>query len=774
MSKIETSRTQDTGTANARPAFKSGSLALALSAALTTTSALGMVQAANAQTPNAQTTDSTQMDRLLIEDTQLAADDNPYSEPGVAYKAKTVSDTRRVRPIADTPATITVITKEIIQDSGITELKDILAAQPGITLGTGEGGNSFGDRYIIRGYEARSDVYTDGMREPGLITRETFALEQIEVTKGPSSTFAGRGSTGGAVNMVSKKANLDQDFSKVQVAVGTDQYIRATVETNQVVSDKLAVRLNGMYRDSDVPNRAPAGKQHWGVLAGATLEATDNLSFNADFYHFQSDDMTDPGRRFSDLDGDGIRTVDANHPFIGKVGLHFQKTQADIGTLKTSYDFQNGFRLENKTRIGSTTNDYSIPEFSTRSSTGYSTKAGWQENDYIGNQLNLILDKNIGNMEHSFTIGVEYANEKTLAGGYSIETTNAGDIAKNEHGTVDVNLVDNYDWVGTVARADGTVDYELETISFYAMDTVTLSPSLELSAGVRYDDYSFVTNFAQRNGRGGVIIPASTIAFEDGLWNGQVGLVYSPWEHGNVYASFSTSSNINGGESDSLSNCGYGGICTDANGEYSQGGPEKSQNIEIGTKWNLLEEKLLFTAAAFQITKKDVIEGSGRDYSPVGNLNTGSNRVKGIEFGLHGNITDQLSASLGVAFMDSETLESYNADNIGLPKANFADTSGTVQLSYQLTPEFSFGGTVTHSSGLYGGQPDSAAIIAFELPGYTSADMFAKYVFNDSFSARLNVNNITDKEYYTAAYRGGHFVYLGDARNAKLTLAAKF
>ncbi|PHR61076.1 MAG: TonB-dependent siderophore receptor [Robiginitomaculum sp.] len=758
MSKTELLKGQKGIVPKAHPVLKAGTFAFALSAAMMTTA-----YAQENATPDAT------LDRLLIEDTELAPDDNPYSEPGVAYKAKTVSDIRRVRPIADTPATITVITKEVIEDSGITELKDILAAQPGITLGTGEGGNSFGDRYIIRGYEARSDVYTDGMREPGLITRETFALEQIEITKGPSSTFAGRGSTGGAVNMVTKKASLDQDFSKAQIAVGTDQYFRGTLETNKVINDKVAIRLNAMYRDSDIPNRAPAGKEHWGAMASAVIEATDNLVFNADFYHFETDDMTDPGRRFNNGE------VDATHPFIGKVGLHFQKTQADIGTLKIGYDFQNGLRVENKTRIGATSNDYSLPEYSPAGidrrtglpkDASYSTKAGWQENDYIGNQLSFIWDTNFANLDHTFIFGAEYSNEKTLSGGYSITTVDSG--------AVDVTNYNNYDWVGSVARGDMSVDYELETLALYLMDTVPLTSTIEVSAGLRYDDFSYKAEVAGR-ARPGQPVPDPTVYdFGDGLLNYQAGVKYSPWEHSNVYANISTSSNINGGEADSLGNCGYGGLCTDSNGEYAFSDPEQSTNLEIGTKWNLLNEKLLFTAAIFQTTKNDVIEGSGRDYSPEGNLNTGKNRVKGIEFGLHGNITSKLSTSLGVAFMESETLESYNEDNVGLPKANFADTSGTAQFKYQFTPKFAFGGTVTHSSGIYGGQPDAAAVTSVDLPGYTSADMFAKYTFGDLLSVRLNINNITDKEYYTATYRGGHFVYLGDARNAKLTITSKF
>ena len=95
-----------------------------------------------------------------------------------------------------------MLTKAQIEDSGYTDLREILDAQPGITLGTGENGNAFGDRYIIRGQEARSDVFVDGLRDPGMSIRESFAVEQVEISKGPNSSFAGRGTSGGAINSI--------------------------------------------------------------------------------------------------------------------------------------------------------------------------------------------------------------------------------------------------------------------------------------------------------------------------------------------------------------------------------------------------------------------------------------------------------------------------------------------------------------------------------------------------------------------------------------------
>ena len=224
------------------------SLAVGVSALMCTSLAM-----AQSQTVEGEGEDTLVLDTLELKD--RTSDTNPYAEDGAPYKAKVSGDSRHVKDLADTPQTIQVLTQTELQDSGKTDLRDQLAAVPGITLGTGENGNAFGDRYIIRGHEARSDVFVDSLHDPGMTIRESFAVEQVEITKGPSSTFAGRGSTGGAVNSITKRASTDYDFTKLQGGVGTDSYGRITVDSNQRINDEVAVRANVLLGTSDVPDR---------------------------------------------------------------------------------------------------------------------------------------------------------------------------------------------------------------------------------------------------------------------------------------------------------------------------------------------------------------------------------------------------------------------------------------------------------------------------------------------------------------------------------------
>ena len=264
------------------------------------------------------------------------------------------------------------------------------------------------------------------------------------------------------------------------------------------------------------------------------------------------------------------------------------------------------------------------------------------------------------------------------------------------------------------------------------------------------------------------------------MYNGHLGLVFDVAENGNIYASYSTATNINGGESDLGANCGYGGLCGSPE-QAVEADPELVENLELGTKWMLFDDKLMATAAVFRMTKSDVMESVGDSYSTLGTLNTGENRVQGVEFGLSGDITDKLSVQASATLMDSEVLDSFNEDNIGLALSNFADNSYTFQLRYQPNERFAFGGDYSYQSKMYGGQPDTAAGYNQEtgeygivVPSYQVVGLFANFNATEKLTLRANIGNLLDEEYWTAAYRSGSFMYLGDGRSVRATATYEF
>jgi len=718
-----------------------------------------------------------ELDTLQIED--RANDINPYTQDGAPYKARISGDSRRVEELADTPQTITVITQEEIQDSGNTDLKQILADQPGITIGTGENGNAFGDRYIIRGHEARSDVFVDGIKDPGMTTRESFAVDQIEVTKGPSATFAGRGSTGGAVNSVTKQATTEYDFTNGILTLGTDRNRRVTVDTNLLLGEDMAVRLNALWGKTDVPDRAPADRERKGLAVSLTKEMTDATKLIADIYYLKAEDKPDLGT-YIVSNGSPIKDIP-----VYLQDQDFLDSEVASGTLRLEHAFSDSVRFKNALRYGTTDNGYVATGArggENSASIALSTHQGWQEVEYFVNQANLFIDSDIGSTKHQFIVGLEYSDLSVENGVYQNTNTAATNCIVNGRGgpapgycITDANGVpiggDINNLLGrSITKGDTDADYSIKTVSLYGMDTMDVTDKFTLSGGLRLDRFNY------RNDVGTTTI--TKYSYSDTLFNGHIGALYKIDDNINVYASYGTATNINGGESDLGANCGYGGLCADASTANSLNGsdPERTQNIEIGTKWNLLNDKLMFTAAIFQITKDDVFEGvpRGSSYSDAGTINTGKNRVDGVELGLVGNLTDKLSMAVGVAMMNSEVLKSSDPDNEGKRLSNFANDSARAQFRYQLTPKFAFGAAATYSSALYSGQPDAAAGENYKVPAYAYYDMFATYQFTPKLKAQLNINNVTDKDYYLASYRSGAFTYLGDARNANLSLSYKF
>ena len=759
---------------------------------------------------HAQSADQEEAEDLgVVEFKETTADSNPYSQEGAPYKAKVSGDPRRTVPLSETPAIIQVLTQTQIEESGETDLRDILDGTPGVTVGTGENGNAFGDRYIIRGHEARSDVFVDGLRDPGMTTRESFAVEQIEITKGPSASFGGRGTTGGAVNSITKQASTDYQFSRVDLGIGTDNYYRAALDANLPINDRIAVRANLLYANEDVPNRQPSDRERWGGALSASIGFSDTVSLLLDYYHLTANDLPDLGSYVPTPTGTGPIDVTNYKPWDEVPSYaqtqDFLESEVDTYTARIFIEPSDSFKIINSTRYGTTDNGYVVTGLrggGYNTTTGVfnpltlSTHQGWQEVEYFVNQFNVFGEFDAAGMKHSIIIGAEYSDLQVKNGVYTVTNTGAFNCAT---GTSTVNnsfcltgnnraLVagDINNILGRqIVKGNWDSDWNVETMSLSAMDTIDVTPWLTLHGGLRMDAFQY-SNVLQN----ATTLVQTQYRYKDTLWGGHAGIVVKPHEEGMIYFSYGTSKEINGGESDLGGSCGYGGICTATGTDIGDGRPESATNFELGTKWDLFDDRLMVQAAAFQLTKDDVFESAGTGYESGGSLNTGKNRVRGFEIGLVGNITPKLSGQASLTVMDSEILATSaivpttapaGSTYIGKRLSNFANTHFTAQLRYQASDAFSFGGTATYKGKQYTGQPDTAAgynftldTYSFTIPAYWTFDAFAAYKFNSTFSARLNVNNVADTDYYVAGYRSGHFLYKGDERRTTLTLTAKF
>ncbi|KQP37232.1 TonB-dependent receptor [Pseudorhodoferax sp. Leaf274] len=772
----------------------------------------------------AQTTSSGgTLNEVKVQATRI--DPNPNAEVGVPYKAKSSGDARHTRPLAETPQTISVITADAIKDSGQTDLAQILLATPGVTLGVGENGNMFGDNYFIRGQAAKSDIFVDGLRDPGMNTRESFAIEQVEITKGPNSSFAGRGSSGGAVNAVTKQATLDYDFNRASIGFGTDKFQRHTVDLNRAVNDNLAVRINALWADQDVPDRSPSSRERKGLAVSGLLEVSKDLSVTLDYYGLRASNPY--------YDAGGWLTGTAGNRVPGTVmpphaqDADFMKSDSDTATARVQWKISPVLSLDSRTRFGRTKNAYafSTGNYSTTAHDGSNAGTNpattgaavidevhsrWQDVKYFAHQDSLRWDTDLGNgRKNEFVATFEYSDHRVDQGAYIATNSNAANCkttagvgANNAYcmttfgpdGTItplaNIQSLKGVSW----AKNGQNYDWNIKTVALSAMDTMDFTDRFTGFAGVRLDRI-LKFNAQTMNATTGAV--TGDYEYKKTLANFWGGLSYKLTPQGMVYLGYGTGQDINGGEPDSGTNPGYGGLVTSTLDGNLNSKPETTRNFELGTKWNLLNQKLLATAAVFRTEKSDVMEGvSQAEGAQIGTLNTGGYRVQGVEFGLVGNVTDNLTVQAGAAFMKSKITKS-NASlsngtgrlNIGQRLGNFADQTFNVQAKYQFTQAFSFGAIARHESYRCGGQPDTAAAYSTtgtgaaatvavsctqRVPGFTVYDLFASYRINKNFMVRGTVLNVADKDYYTGAYRSGKWLTIGDKRRVMASLEMDF
>src|SRR3984885_417761 len=276
---------------------------------------------------------------------------DPYADPAAPYKADRLASPKFSEPIINTPKTITVLTKELLDDKNATSLKEVARTTAGVTLGTGEGGNAFGDRFFIRGFDARNDVFVDGIRDPAVNIRENFFTEQIEILKGPASTIDGRGTAGGAINIVTKQASELASFYNADTKFASDFTKRVTFDVNQVITPTLAVRMDGMWQIADISERNFTTDDRWGGLAAVKWTPSNAVTVSANYFHTDLHGLPDFGVPYNSVAGAPVTSLGVpRQTYYGFTDRDFQKAQQDVATLITNFQLTDHVMWTNEAR----------------------------------------------------------------------------------------------------------------------------------------------------------------------------------------------------------------------------------------------------------------------------------------------------------------------------------------------------------------------------------------------------------------------------------------
>jgi catecholate siderophore receptor len=716
----------------------------------------------------------------------------PISVEGAApgYTARQPSLPKLTEPLLNTPQTIDVVPRQLLDDQGVVNFRDALRNVPGISLNAGEGGAQ-GDNLTIRGFSARNDIYLDGMRDFGSYYRDPFYLEGIQVLKGPASILFGRGSTGGIIEQDSKLPKLDP-FVTGTLALGSDLTRRVTADVNQPLpqlGEGAALRLNVMAHDNHFADRDVVRNDRFGLAPSLALGLGTPTRLIFTYLHQQEYDIPDYGLPWLYVGPPGTGTAiarpaplsQAQSNYYGFEHGNFLRTTVDAVTAKVEHDFNNAISVSDQLRYANYARRFDITEpqlFTTASATtpGSSGTAlriapgtplgslkvarnqliGNSVETFLANQLDITAKFATGFVDHTLQAGVEIdretsdPNRNTTFAPYSLTPL----LAPNPDDSI----------AATNTYFSSTTTTTAWTQSAYALDTIKLGEQWQLMGGLRFD--RFDADFAQTTfARPITGAGAGSSAFQHvdtmASWRGAI--VYKPVPAGSVYFSAGTSFNPSA-ESLSLSNA------------TASLAPEKNESFEVGSKWDLLGGNLAVSGALFRSEKTNMREPDPNN--SLFNILAGTGIAEGGEAQIAGHITEPWQIVAGYAYTYSVITKSPSAgptSDLGRALANTPRHTANLWTTYDLPWKLQIGaGLNVVSSRFAASTPTTAGGVAFfkEVPGYWTVSAMAKFPLSERVSLQLNLYNLTGNKYYDQLHPA--HVVPGIGRTALFTLNVKY
>ena len=660
--------------------------------------------------------------------------------------------------IKDIPQSVTVFTEKLMADRNQDDFREVLRTTAGVTFLAGETGE---EDVRLRGFSLgqAGDIYIDGMKDAPLIERDTFNNDRVEVLKGSASMLFGKGSTGGVVNQVNKYPLLI-DQHEAAYTFGTGKTHRATGDFNFVTGENAAFRLNAMVQEADnygakQDKRGIAPTFAWGI--GTRDE------FSIGLYYLESKGRpiyNHPWR----LSADGkINTPLPARNFYG-LESDYNNTSSQYATLGHIHRFDDGGELTTRLRYGSYERDMlastigfqnsaiTLGQINDSTVLTRGSKGRIGESDVLQVQSDYSNTFNWGGRKHAVLTGVDYYDDDAKRNQNYANTT--------PRPTTTVGTPDN-----GVGVADGRAPVQWNTFSarnlgLYFQDTISLTDTLKLVAGLRYDDFKA----SYRNPNGSLSSDRS-----DSLFSPRFGLIFQPDELSSYYVSYGTSYNTSGDTyqfSPGLSSSTTRAANTPA---------EKSRNIEIGSKFELFERRALLGVAAFYSEKYNE-RNTDPDTAAAQELLSGKRHATGMEFNLAGRITPKWEVFFNHTWIPEAKIDRSNValaangggaqvqgDRPGLTPKH----SGSVWSTYAVTSSIRVGAGLT-----YRGKQNPEGSRAVYASGFSTIDAMVEYALDEKTSLKLNVSNLTDRVYADSLYRG--FYTPGAPRSVQVTLKSRF
>lgn len=662
--------------------------------------------------------------------------------------------------IRDIPQSLTVVTEKLMDDRHIDTMKEALKNTAGISFLAAEGGE---EDIRLRGFALQStgDVFVDGMRDPAFYDRDTFNLDRMEVLRGSASMLFGRGSTGGAVNMVSKTPRLSDD-SQVDLTVGSHNYRRVTGDFNIQTDDRAALRINAMSTKAD-NNGAGSSLDKSGIAASYRWGIWENDEYTVSLYHLDNRNGMNYGLPWvkpsatSPVSATTVLPVDPS-TYYGMASDRNNGT-ADYLTFSHTHRFDADHALTTQLRRGNYTRDQraSAIRFCTTSnsptcpssvaldSLNDATPLRRGTNNKIQDLGTLYAQSDYSakfeawGMRHELQAGVDLALERkqvyTASGGLTKPNTSIG-------------TPDDGAWINENSRTLSVSSrYNSQAMGLYVQDLIQFAPNWKWLGGLRYDrldgDYDVTVGTT-----------AGQYRMRIGDWSQRTGVLYQPNALSTYYASAATSFNTSG-DAYSLS------------AANQNTPPEQSINLEIGAKFDSADKQTSYRFAVFRTTKLHE-----RNTDPTVDLVTlsGKRHVAGFEAEVTGRLTPRWEVFASYTWLPIAIIDegAPGAEGQGTRPSLTPLYSGTVWSTYQIDPRWRVGGGLN-----WRGPQTPNRNPGWTVPGFVTADLMAEYRLDfDHATIKANLTNLTNRLYADALYTG-HYIP-GPGRQLQVTLSLQF
>jgi iron complex outermembrane recepter protein len=670
----------------------------------------------------------------------------PYNKSYAASNARTATKTDT--PIMETPVSIQVVPRAVIDDQQAISVGDAIKNVSGVQAA----GYGFYDNFILRGFQADTGVFRNGLRYSNITSLETANLDRIEVLKGPSAVLFGRAEPGGLVNLTTKRP-LEEAYYSIQQQFGSYDLFRTTIDaTGPVLSDRsLLYRMNLAYNDNN-SFQDFVTEQSVFVAPSLTWRPNDKFVGNLDI-EYQHNEFID----VSDIGIPPIGNRPASIPLTRFLGDPAAKNVQDriLVGLDWTYEFNDDWKLTNRFQYNDSfydQNTFYANEFNP--ATGLLSRGYWQADmnrTNFATNLDLTGHFKTGFLEHDVLVGFDYYRIDQYYKAFSDVTplVPAIDIFNPRYG-IDISSI--------TSRNYNSFGYNPEQwYGVYFQDQITLWDKVYILGGGRHD-------WAEvGGGSSGTSLAEADKTIETDrteYFSPRVGIVFQPWHWLSLYGNYVESIGSN-------------------NGDRALGGgflpPQTAQQWEVGVKTELFDGKLNSTLAFFDLTKQNVstpIPGNPQFSRAIGEENS-----RGVELDIAGQLTENLSLIGSYAYTDaSVTRDDANPSTQGNRLASVPRNSGSLWAKWEFGDEFIRGlslGTGVYVRGTRSADINVDSSSYVQLPGYARWDASVGYSFKyagTKMTTQLNVYNILDKDYYDRAdtslliQPGAPLTFLGSVR----------